>query len=139
MAISARNKVQGQVSAIQAGEVMSLVTIQAGDQRLVSAVTNEGVKELGLKMNDSVTAVVKSTEVMLAKGEANKLKISARNRLAGHVTAIQKGDAMALVTVAAGGIQVGATITREALDEMHLAVNDPVTVIIKATEIMLMK
>jgi len=57
MAISPRNKIQGWVSAIHAGEVMSLVTVQAGDHRLVAAITNEGVKELQLK----------ATEVMLLK------------------------------------------------------------------------
>jgi len=74
MSISARNKIQGRVSGIQSGEVMSLVTIQAGEQRLVSAVTNEGVKELQLKQNDSVTAVVKSTEVMLMRETSARLK-----------------------------------------------------------------
>ena len=48
MLISARNRVQGQVTDIHAGEVMSLVTIQAGDHRLVSSVTNDGVNELQL-------------------------------------------------------------------------------------------
>jgi len=57
MSISARNKIQGRASAIHAGEVMSLVTVQAGDHRLVVAITNEGVKELQLKQNDSVTAM----------------------------------------------------------------------------------
>ena len=88
MSISARNKIQGRVSGIQSGEVMSLVTIQAGEQRLVSAVTNEGVKELQLKQNDSVTAVVKSTEVMLMKGDVGAIKISARNRLKGQVASV---------------------------------------------------
>ena len=68
---------------------MSLVTIQAGEQRLVSAVTNEGVKELQLKQSDSVTAVVKSTEVMLIKGDVGAIKISARNRLKGQVASVQ--------------------------------------------------
>ena len=67
MRISARNRVQGQVADIHSGEVMSLVTIQAGDHRLVSSVTNDGVNELQLKQKDSVTAVIKSTEVVLIK------------------------------------------------------------------------
>jgi molybdate transport system regulatory protein len=139
MSMSARNKIQGRVSGIQSGEVMSLVTIQAGEQRLVSAVTNEGIKELQLKQNDQVTALVKSTEVMLIKGDAGPLKISARNRLKGHVSAIQKGEAMGLVTVTAGGLQLGAAITRQAIEEMALATGDAVTVVIKATEVMLLK
>ena len=42
MPISARNRVQGQVTDIRAGEVMSLVTIQARDHRLVSSVPTVG-------------------------------------------------------------------------------------------------
>lgn len=42
MLISARNRVQGQVTDIHSGEVMSLVTIQAGDHRLVSSVPTVG-------------------------------------------------------------------------------------------------
>lgn len=139
MSISARNKVQGQVTDIHAGEVMSLVTIQAGEHRLVSSVTNEGVKELQLKPKDTVTAVVKSTEVMLIKGESGGLKLSARNKLKGQVASVQKGEAMGLVTVNVGSLRFGAAITREAIDEMHLAQGDSVTVVIKATEVMLLK
>jgi molybdate transport system regulatory protein len=139
MAISARNKVQGQVTDIHAGEVMSLVTIQAGDHRLVASVTNEGVKELQLKPKDTVTAVVKSTEVMLIKGESGGLKLSARNKLKGQVASVQKGEAMGLVTVSVGALHLGAAITREAIDEIGLSEGDSVTVVIKATEVMLLK
>ena len=139
MSISARNKIQGRVSGIQSGEVMSLVTIQAGEQRLVSAVTNEGVKELQLKQNDSVTAVVKSTEVMLIKGDVGAIKISARNRLKGQVASVQKGEAMGLVAVTVGALHLGAAITRQAIDELGLVQGDAVTVVIKATEVMLLK
>lgn len=139
MAISARNKIQGRVTAIQAGEAMSLVTVQAGDHRLVAAVTNEGVKELQLKQNDAVTAVVKSTEVMLIKGDIGKLMISARNRLKGQVAAVKKGKAMGFVTVNVGPLRLGAAITREAIDEIGLSEGDSVTVVIKATEVMLLK
>lgn len=39
MAISARNKLQGRVTAIKAGEVMFLVTIDAQGPKIVAAVT----------------------------------------------------------------------------------------------------
>lgn len=139
MAISARNKVQGQVTDIHAGEAMSLVTVQAGEHRLVAAVTNEGVKELQLKPKDTVTAVVKSTEAMLIKGDIGSLKISARNKLKGQVASVQKGEAMGLVTVTAGALHLGAAITRQAIDEMGLVKGDAVTLVIKATEVMLLK
>jgi molybdate transport system regulatory protein len=139
MSISARNKIQGQISGIQAGEVMSLVTVQAGENRLVAAITNEGVQELQLKQKDQVTAVVKSTEVMLMKGDTGGIKISARNRLKGQVASVQKGEAMGLVTVTVGPLYLGAAITRQAIDELGLTQGDVVTVVIKATEVMLLK
>ena len=139
MSISARNKIQGQISAIHAGEVMSLVTVQAGENRLVAAITNEGVKELQLKLKDQVTAVVKSTEVMLMKGDTGGIKISARNRLKGQVASVQKGEAMGLVSVTVGPLHLGAAITRQAIDELGLAQGDAVMVVIKATEVMLLK
>ena len=97
------------------------------------------MNELQLKPKDSVTAVIKSTEVMLIKSESGALKISARNKLKGQVTSVQKGEAMGLIAVAVGSLQFGSAITRRAIDEMQLAVGDTVMVVIKATEVMLMK
>jgi len=137
--ISAQNQIKGRITNIQSGEAMSLVTIQAGDHTVVSAVTNHGVKGLSLKTNDSVTAVVKSTEAMLIKDGGTQIKISARNLFKGRVESIDKGEAMGFVKVSAGSLHLGAAITRQSLDEMQLAVGTPVTVAIKATEVMLIK
>jgi molybdopterin-binding protein len=67
------------------------------------------------------------------------MPISARNRVQGPVTDIHSGKVMSLVSIAVGSLQFGAAITRQAIDEMQLAVGDTVTVVIKATEVMLMK
>lgn len=137
--ISAQNQITGRVTDIQTGEAMSLVTLQAGEHTMVSAITNHGVKMLNLKPNDTVMAVVKSTEAMLIKDAGPHMKISARNLFNGTITSIDKGEAMGAVKVTAGSLQLGAAITRQALDEMQLAVGTPVTVVIKATEVMLIK
>ena len=138
MAISARNKLQGRVSEIKSGEVMCLVTVEAQGTKVVAAVTKQGVEELKLKQNDEVTAVIKSTEVMLMKG-AGQVTLSARNRFAGQVESVQKGEAMGLVTVKMGQFYLGAAITRAAIEEMGLKQGDQVTAVVKATEVMLMK
>ena len=138
MAISARNKLQARVSSIKSGEAMSLVTLDAQGTKVVAAVTNQGVEELNLKPNDQATAVIKSTEVMLMKG-GGQVTLSARNRFAGQIESIQKGEAMGLVTVKIGQFHLGAAITREAIDEMGLKQGDQVTAVVKATEVMLMK
>jgi molybdopterin-binding protein len=87
MAISARNKLQGRVSSIKSGEAMCLVTLDAQGTKIVAAVTNQGVEELKLKQNDQVTAVIKSTEVMLMKG-------------GGQVTLRKQGDQVTAVVKA---------------------------------------
>jgi molybdopterin-binding protein len=67
MQISARNKLQGTVTSVKLGGVMAEVTIRVGDNEIVSVVTRTSAEELGLAEGDAVTAIVKSTEVMLAK------------------------------------------------------------------------
>jgi molybdopterin-binding protein len=64
-----RKRISGRVADIKSGEAMSIVTINAGDQSLVSTITNQAARELGLKVNDSVIALVKSTEAELHRKE----------------------------------------------------------------------
>lgn len=67
------------------------------------------------------------------------MKLSARNQFEGTVTNITQGQAMAEVTVKVGTLQFVAAITEGSVKSMGLKVNDPVTVAIKATEVMVGK
>ena len=67
------------------------------------------------------------------------MKLSARNQFEGSVTKITEGQAMAEVTVKVGNLQFVAAITEGSVKSMGLKVNDPVTVAIKATEVMIGK
>ncbi len=49
---------------------MAEVEVEVGEHRIVSVITRRSVEELGLSTGDAVTVVIKSTEVMLAKGSA---------------------------------------------------------------------
>jgi molybdopterin-binding protein len=66
--ISARNQLAGTVRSITLGGVMAEVVVSVGDHEIVAVVTRASAEELGLAEGDAVTAVIKSTEVMLAKG-----------------------------------------------------------------------
>jgi molybdopterin-binding protein len=46
---------------------MAEVVVDIGGQEIVSAITRASVERLGLKEGDSVTVIIKSTEVMLGK------------------------------------------------------------------------
>ena len=67
MKFSARNKLPGTVKEVKTGAVMAIVKIQVGDNIIESAITKEAVEEMGLKAGDRVTAVIKSTSVMVMK------------------------------------------------------------------------
>jgi molybdopterin-binding protein len=67
MALSARNHLPGVIDDIQVGDVMAHVTVRVGDHVVDSVITRRSAEEMGLKKGDKVTAVVKATEVMLAK------------------------------------------------------------------------
>jgi molybdopterin-binding protein len=65
--ISARNRLRGRISSIVADGVMAEVRIQVADQEIVSIITRSSAERLNLNVGDEVFAVVKSTEVMIAK------------------------------------------------------------------------
>ena len=65
--LSARNQFPGTVKSVKLGGVMGEVVVTVGDIEIVSAITRDSAERLGLKPGDAVTAVVKSTEVMIDK------------------------------------------------------------------------
>jgi tRNA (adenine37-N6)-methyltransferase len=65
------------------------------------------------------------------------MQLSARNQLSGTVRSVELGAVMAEVTVDVGGQQVVSVITRSSAERLGLAEGQPVTVIIKATEVLL--
>jgi molybdopterin-binding protein len=67
MELSARNQLRGTVTAIKLGGVMAEVTVEIGGQEIVSVITRSSVERLHLQVGDAVTAIIKSTEVMLGK------------------------------------------------------------------------
>jgi molybdate transport system regulatory protein len=72
--------------------------------------------------------------------EVKRLKISARNRLKGKVTHVEKDGLMAKVKVE---ITVPATVTamisKEAVEDLGIKVGDQVEAVVKATEVMIAK
>jgi molybdopterin-binding protein len=67
MPISARNKLRGTIEEIQLGDVIALIAVRVGDNLIESAITRRSADELKVKKGDTVSAVVKATEVMIQK------------------------------------------------------------------------
>ncbi len=62
---SARNRMVGLVTAITSDTVMSQVELQCGPHRIVSLMSTEAVRELGLEIGSLAIAVVKATMVIV--------------------------------------------------------------------------
>lgn len=67
MKLSARNQFQGSVTKIKEGQAMAEVCVKVGNLEFVAAITEGSIKNMGLKVGDSVTVAVKATEVMIGK------------------------------------------------------------------------
>jgi len=68
------------------------------------------------------------------------MELSARNQLAGKVTAINLGGVMAEVTVDIGdGKEIVAAVTRASVETLGVQVGSDVVAVIKATEVMIGK
>ncbi len=65
MKISARNQLRGIVEAIDLGVVTAKVGVRVGDNLIESVITRQSVEDLNIQIGSEVTAVIKSTEVML--------------------------------------------------------------------------
>jgi len=66
--LSARNQIEGKIVELEVDGVMAHVTVQVGKNLIESVITRRSADEMKLKVGDRVSAVIKSTEVMLQKG-----------------------------------------------------------------------
>ncbi|MGD0146442.1 MAG: TOBE domain-containing protein [Nitrososphaerales archaeon] len=66
--LSARNRVRAKITTIKKGDVIAMIKMAATDPvALTSIISNEAVEDLGLQEGDEVQAIIKATEVMIAK------------------------------------------------------------------------
>jgi molybdopterin-binding protein len=65
------------------------------------------------------------------------MKLSARNQIPAIVTGINAGEAIANVALDAGGVRLVASITVEAVRDLGLNEGSAVTVVIKASDVIL--
>ena len=67
MTLSARNRLEGKITELQLGGVMAHVVVRVGNNLIESVITRRSAEEMNLKAGDTVSAIIKSTEVMLEK------------------------------------------------------------------------
>lgn len=65
--LSARNQWKGKVKSVKVGAIMAEVVVDVNGIEVVAAITRSSVESLDIKVGDEVAAVIKATEVMIAK------------------------------------------------------------------------
>jgi molybdopterin-binding protein len=65
--LSARNRLHGFVDEVRVDGLLAQVRLRVGDQSLTAVITADAVRALKLKRGDDAIAIVKSTEVMIAR------------------------------------------------------------------------
>jgi molybdopterin-binding protein len=67
VALSGRNQLRGVVEEVRTEGLLAQVKLRIGDQTLTAVITRDAVDELRLRRGDEALAVVKATEVMIAR------------------------------------------------------------------------
>ena len=67
VALSGRNRLRGFVDEVRVDGLLGQVRLRIGDQSLTAVITRDALEELKLKRGDDALAIIKSTEVMIAR------------------------------------------------------------------------
>ena len=70
MVVSGRNRLRGIVDEVRRDGLIAQVRLRIGDQRLTAVITRDALDELRLRRGDEATALIKATEVMIAREAA---------------------------------------------------------------------
>ena len=79
VALSGRNRLHGHVDEVRTDGLLGQIRLRIGDQFLTAVITADAIRELKLRRGDDAVAIIKSTEVMIAR-EAPLSEASAPRR-----------------------------------------------------------
>jgi molybdopterin-binding protein len=82
VALSGRNRLRGFVDEVRVDGLMGQVRLRIGDQSLTAVITRDALEELKLKRGEEAVAVIKSTEVMIAREQPETLPKRSRSKRA---------------------------------------------------------
>ncbi len=70
--LSARNRLHGYIDEVRIDGLLAQVRLRVGDQSLTAVITADAVRALKLRRGDDALAIIKSTEVMIARSAASQ-------------------------------------------------------------------
>ncbi len=138
MKISARNQLGGKIQQVVKGAVNAEVILALeGGETMVAIITNSSADSLGLTVGKAAFAVIKASEVIVGKG-VEEARLSARNVLTGKVAKVQDGAVNSEVEIELSrGTLIVASITKTSVHELGLKAGEPVSAIVKASNVII--
>ena len=82
--LSARNRLRGIVEEVRVDGLLAQVRLRVGGQLLTAVITADAVQDLHLKRGDEALAVIKSTEVMIARSASLPVPVRRSRRKQGR-------------------------------------------------------
>ena len=126
------------MSRVTPGTIDAEVTLAVAEGiEIVATITRGSVEDLGLVPGATALALIKSSFVILARGD-DGLRTSARNTLAGTVIARDDDAIASEVTLElTPGKTLTATVTKESADALDLQIGTRALALIKASHVIL--
>lgn len=139
MKTSARNVFAGHVVGLREGHVDFEVRLKLDDENeIVAVITGESAESLGLTIGMEISALVKSSSVLLLNDP--NLKTTARNHLWGEVTHIHDGPVNSEVTLTMkSGKSICAVVTHDSIGHLGLEGGTQACAVFKASAVILCK
>lgn len=139
MKTSARNQFAGHIVGLREGHVDYEVRLKLDDENeVVAVITRESAETLGLTIGMEISALVKSSSVLLLNDPT--VRTTARNHLWGEITRIHDGPVNAEVTLAMkSGKTVCAVVTHDSIERLGLSVGEQACAVFKASAVILCK
>ncbi|MCH7535436.1 MAG: TOBE domain-containing protein [Bacteroidetes bacterium] len=130
------NSFNGHINDVKVSGSLSLVTIGITEDVTLKTIVVETPETAEyLQKGKAIKVLFKETEVII--GIDTNLKVSLQNRIAGTVTAIEKGSLLSKVTMQSEIGEIAAIISTNAVEKLELKENTSVVALVKLNEIML--
>jgi molybdopterin-binding protein len=78
--LSARNRLRGYIDEVRIDGLLAQVRLRVGDQWLTAVITADAVRALKLRRGEDALAIIKSTEVMIARSGSPRAPVKRRRR-----------------------------------------------------------
>jgi|GEM_PF-122241 len=140
MKTSASNQFSGRITHIKTGKVNDEITVAISpNTSLVASVTSHSAQNMQLSMGDIVFALIQASSIIVLT-DIKKGQLSARNQMAGIISALKPGAVNVEVVIDCGDGQTLVTmVTEQSVADMKLKKGAPLLAAFKAGHVMLGK